>query len=248
MSVVFLFVRVRASWSDPGRRGLASLLGDMSTFWPRGYHPWAAPSYAERSGPGTAAALVGAYGPQAPGGDQCPRVRLDPGRRCSSAVGAPASHAANLETAPPAAGHRGGSFQVRCVGGRCSDCRGAATARIEPYPWALITTRCLWSVSSHKRRCSSGTASLGIRGSRPRVIAAWPERAHVPQQAGQPPAPWIGPAGSHPYKEEHNGHETGSAAVDSAGASNPARFASVNGNKSSQIMRIWLRAGTPPYE
>jgi len=42
---------LRWGWSRPQGRRLIGVLWDVGTFWPRAYHPWAPPSYAERAVP-----------------------------------------------------------------------------------------------------------------------------------------------------------------------------------------------------
>ncbi|GAA1302686.1 hypothetical protein Psi02_47970 [Planotetraspora silvatica] len=46
-----LIVLLRSGWSDLGRRKVIGVLWDVGTFWPRSYHPFAPPSYAERAVP-----------------------------------------------------------------------------------------------------------------------------------------------------------------------------------------------------
>jgi hypothetical protein len=48
---VLLIVLLRSGWSDLGRRKVIGVLWDVGTFWPRSYHPFAPPSYAERAVP-----------------------------------------------------------------------------------------------------------------------------------------------------------------------------------------------------
>jgi hypothetical protein len=46
-----LIVLLRSGWTDLGRRKVIGVLWDVGTFWPRSYHPFAPPSYAERAVP-----------------------------------------------------------------------------------------------------------------------------------------------------------------------------------------------------
>ncbi|MFB4279615.1 hypothetical protein ACBJ59_30320 [Nonomuraea sp. MTCD27] len=46
-----ILMLVRASWKDSSTRHNVGVLWDIGTFWPRGYHPLAPPSYAERAVP-----------------------------------------------------------------------------------------------------------------------------------------------------------------------------------------------------
>lgn len=48
---LLLLALVRWAWSRPQGRKLIGVLWDVGTFWPRAYHPWAPPSYAERAVP-----------------------------------------------------------------------------------------------------------------------------------------------------------------------------------------------------
>ncbi|WP_090764334.1 hypothetical protein [Nonomuraea maritima] len=46
-----LILLLRTGWADPERRKVIGVLWDVGTFWPRSYHPFAPPSYAERAVP-----------------------------------------------------------------------------------------------------------------------------------------------------------------------------------------------------
>ncbi|GAA4596903.1 hypothetical protein GCM10023194_70290 [Planotetraspora phitsanulokensis] len=48
---LFLIVLLRSGWSDLTKRKVIGVLWDVGTFWPRSYHPFAPPSYAERAVP-----------------------------------------------------------------------------------------------------------------------------------------------------------------------------------------------------
>lgn len=48
---VILVGLLRTGWSQPGRRRQIGVLWDVGTFWPRSYHPFAPPCYAERAVP-----------------------------------------------------------------------------------------------------------------------------------------------------------------------------------------------------
>ncbi|GII58269.1 hypothetical protein Pth03_66580 [Planotetraspora thailandica] len=48
---LFGIALLRAGWNDLGRRKVIGVLWDVGTFWPRSYHPFAPPSYAERAVP-----------------------------------------------------------------------------------------------------------------------------------------------------------------------------------------------------